>query len=173
MHRLTDQGLPQGSDQRDAATDGSFEEQIDASGLGRLEELAPDVRQQLLVRGDHGLPGLERRPDEAPGGLDATDELHHHVDAGVGDDGGCLVREAVRGQVDATLLGEVPHRDPADLQRQPGPGLDGFALLRDEPAERRSHVPATQHADCDDRSTHGGSRYRAAQPAREWIPVGS
>ena len=95
VDRLAQQRLAQRPDERDAAGHRRLEEQVDAGGLGRGEELGADVGEQLLVGGDHRLARLERVEDQLAGGLDAADDLDHDVDVGVGHDRGGVVGEDV------------------------------------------------------------------------------
>ncbi len=52
----------------------------------RLEDFRAMHGQQRLVGGDHMLAGRNRFQYQGLGNAVATDQLHHHVDVGVGDD---------------------------------------------------------------------------------------
>ena len=72
---------------RDAARDGRLEEQVEPRRVGRLEQLAPLVREQLLVGGDHPLAVREGPEQQLLRRLDAAEDLDDDVDPGVVDDG--------------------------------------------------------------------------------------
>ncbi len=110
------QRLAQRPHQRDATGDGRLEQEVDARALGRLEELLAEVGEQLLVRGDDGLAGLQRLDDQLAGGLDPADHLDDDVDVGVADDRVRVVGEDARRQGDVALSREVPDRDLPDLR---------------------------------------------------------
>ncbi len=149
--------------ERDPARDRRLEEQVDSRGLGRLEELLAEVGEQLLVRGDHGLPDCQRLDDELAGRLDPADDLDDDVDVLVVDDRVGVVGEDARGQRDVALARQVPHRDAVDLQPHPGAGLDRVAVVRDQAHQRGAHVPAAEQPDPYDVFSH---RYPNPLPAQ-------
>ena len=130
--RFTAQALAQGPHDRNAPGDGRLEEQVDAGLLGNLEQLDPDVGQQLLVGGDHWLARSERGGDQFAGRFDATDDLDDEVDVRIGDHGGRVVGEQGRVDLDVTAPREVAHRNTHDVETDSRASLD---LLR--PGERR------------------------------------
>ena len=122
--------LAQRADERDAAGDRRLEQQVDPGALRGLEQLAADVGEQLLVRGDDGLARLERLDDELACGLDAADDLDDDVDV-VGDhDRGRVVGEHRRRERHVALEREVAHRDPRHLEAHPRARLDLGARAR-------------------------------------------
>ena len=147
---LADQRLAQRADDRDAAGHRGLEEEVDAGRLGRLEQLGAGDGQQLLVAGDDGLAGLERREDQLPGGLDlppmtsTTTSMSGSstTDAASSVSSSGPMRRGAR-------LGQVADRHPDHLEAQPGAGLDVVALHRDELDEGPAHVPAAEHAHAD------------------------
>ena len=122
------QGLPQRPEQRDAAADRRLEEEVDAVGLGRLEQLPAEVGQQLLVGRDDRLAGGERGEDERAGRFDAADDLDDEVDGRVVHDLVGVMGETVGGEVDVAILGQVADGDLGHLDLDAGPGLDGVGV---------------------------------------------
>ena len=146
---LAAQALAQHPDERDAAGDGRFEQQVDAVVVGGVEQLDADVGEQLLVGGDHRLAAGERGGDQLAGRLDAADDLDDDVDVGIGDDVVGVAGEHTGRQLDVALPGEVAHGDARDLERHAGAGLDLLGLGRDQPDERRADVAASEDPDAD------------------------
>ena len=148
--RLAAQALAQGAHDRDATGDRRLEQQVDTRLVGDGEQFGADVGEQFLVAGDHRLAVAQGRGDQLAGGLDATDQLDDHVDAGVVDDGQRIAGEHALGQGDLALLAEVAHRDRHDLEPHTRAGLDGRGLLGDERHERGADIAATQDTDSDE-----------------------
>jgi hypothetical protein len=72
---------------RDAAGDGGLEAQLQPARAGELHQFRTVVCDQLLVRGDDGLAGNQRRANPVAGRLPAADDLDHDVDVGCDDVG--------------------------------------------------------------------------------------
>ena len=117
---LARERLAQRSHQRDAAGDRRLEQQVDARRLGRVEQLLAEVREQLLVGGDTGLPDfsavrISRRAGSMPPMTSTTTSI-----VGIGHDRLGVVGEHARGEHDVAFLGDVVHRDPCDLELHAG-----------------------------------------------------
>ena len=139
--------LAQRADERDATADRRLEEDVDARALGGLEQLPPVGGDELLVGGDHRLAAHQRLDDEAAGGLDAADDLHHDVDVGVVDHRSGVVGEAPARQRQVAVLGEVVHRHPGHLERHAGARLDHVGVVVDEAHECTTHVTTAEDPD--------------------------
>jgi hypothetical protein len=155
---LAGQRLAQRPDQRDGARHRRFEQDVDAGGVGHVEDLGADVGQQLLVGADDGLARLEGVEGEGAGGLDAADHLHDHVDGRVVDHGAGVVGDDAFSQLDRAGLGHIAHRHPGHLEAQAGAGVDVVAPLVDQLDQRRAHVAAAQDTDVHVRVVHEGQR---------------
>ena len=139
--------LAQWPHERDAATDGGLEQQVDTRTLRRLEQLAPVRGEQLLVGRDHRLACHQCLDDEGSCRLDATDDLDDDVDVGVTDHRIGVVGEAAGREREPAVLREVANRDADHLERYPGPRLDHVGMVVDEPHECAAHVAATEQPD--------------------------
>ena len=144
---LACQRLAQRPDQGDPTRHRRLVEQVEACVRGRLEQLAPDVGEQLLVGGDDRFSGLEGLEDQHAGRLDAADYLHHHLDLGVGYHGLGVVREGARGQLHGPLLGDVAHCHPRHLEAYARPGGDDVGVAGQQLHQRGPHVAAPQDTD--------------------------
>ncbi len=149
------QGLPQRPQQRDPAAHRRLEQEVDAVGLGRLEQLPAEVGQQLLVGRDDGLAGLQGGQDQRAGRFDAADHLDDDIDGGVADHLVGVVGEAVGVEVDVALLGQVADGDLGHLDLDAGPGLDDGGVAVEEADERGADVAAAQQPDPDDSAAVG------------------
>ncbi len=141
---LTGERLAQRPHERDTTRDRRLEQEVDPRGLGRVEQLLTEVREQLLVRGDDRLARLQRGEDEPARRLDPTDHLDHDVDAGIAHDRVGVVREEAGREVEIALLGDVVHRDLADLELDPGTLRDEVGIRVEQAHERGADVPTTQ-----------------------------
>ena len=120
---------------------------------------APTLASSSLLAVTTGLPRLEGGEDQLAGRLDAADDLDDHVDVRVVDHRGGVGGEHAVGQLDRALPAEAAHRDPGDLEAQPGAGRDVVAPGVDQVHERRADVAAAQQADADRRLVvHGPER---------------
>ena len=147
--------LPQRPDHGYATPDRGLEQQIDAGVVGRREQLGADVGEQLLVGGDHRLAGLDGVERQLPGGLDPADDLHDHVDAGVGHHTGGVVGEHALRQRHRALLGDAAHGDARHLEGEAGAGGDVVGPRADQLDERSPHVAAAEEADTYRFGIHG------------------
>ena len=123
--------------------------------IGGVEQLDADVGQQLLVGGDDGLAGGQRRGDQLACRFDAADDLDDDVDGWIGHHVVGIAGEHAGRQLDVAVTGEVAHGDPGDLQRDAGPGLDLLGLRGDQADERRPDIAASEDADADVLVCHG------------------
>ena len=154
---LADKRLAQGPDERYAAADSSFEEEVDPGGIGGLEQVRSDVGEQLLVRGDDRLAPLDGLEDQSPCRLDAADELDDEVDVRVSHHRRRIVGEQ-RGVDSGTRPRGVSDRHAHDLERDPRPLRDRGRALFDQLHERGADVAAAQHAHLDGSVAHGRQR---------------
>ena len=141
---LAGQRLAQRPHERDAARDRRLEQEVDPGGLGRVEQLLAEVREQLLVRGDDRLARLQRGEDEPTGRLDPTDHLDDDVDGRVGHHRVGIVREQTRSEIEIALLGDVVHGDLADLELDAGTLRDEVGIRVEQAHECGADVPTTQ-----------------------------
>ena len=157
-HVFTDERFAQRTDERDAAGDGGFEEQIDAR-IGRDGvELRTMSSQQFLVAGDDGLAVLECGANEGSSRLETADELDDEIDLRIGDDRGRVGREQRRVGELVSVLGDVANGDRPDRQLDPGPLDDGVAAGGDQVDEGTAHVSAAEESDGE--VGHGAERSR-------------
>ena len=167
-----------GPDERDAAGDRRLEEQVDAGGVGRLEQLGAVVGQQLLVAGDHRLLGCQRGEDQRAGRLDAADHLDDRRRcAGSSTTAAASVVSRPAGRSTARSLRGAAHGDGGDLEAHAGAGGDLVGLLGDQPGEGRADVAAPEQARPEpspswagEGSPPPGSPPRTNPPARSKTP---
>ncbi len=145
--RLAAQALAQHADDRDAAGNGGFEQQVDTGVVADTEQLGADVGQQLLVGGDDRFARTQRVGDELARRLDAADHFDDEVDARVRHHGVGVAGEHTFGEVHIALAAEVTDGHRAHLQPHAGASLDGRLLRGHQVDERRSDVAASQHSD--------------------------
>ncbi len=157
---LPGQRLPQWPDQGDPAAYRGLEQQVDAAGGRRFEQLGAHVGQQFLVGGDDRLAGLQSLEDQAPGRLDAADDLDDHVDVGIADHGVGIGRQQAHRDRGRPLPGQAAHRHRGQFEPQAGAGLDGGRILDQELGQGSADVAAAEEADADGGSFHGRRGYR-------------
>ena len=139
--------LAERTDERNAAADRRFEEDVDPRTLRRLEQLATVRGDELLVGGDDRLAPEQCLDDEGAGGLDAAHDLHDDVDVGITRDRHRVVGEAARADGQASVSTEIADRDARDFERNARPRFDDVGVLVDEAHERAPDVPASQDSD--------------------------
>ena len=129
-HLVARQGFAQRQQERDGATNGRFEVDVDALGLGRGVDFRAVLGKQRLVGGDHGGSRLDRGHHERAGHCGAADQLDD--DVGVGGDlhrVGRQQRLVDPGEVH--LIGiQAGHAD--QLDRTPDAGSEFVLLLHQQ-----------------------------------------
>ena len=100
--------------------------------------------QQFLVGGDHGFSGRQRRLDEPPGRIDASDELDHHVHARIADEP-LGVPGDQRGRYAGPRSRRVAHGDPDQLEAHARASSDGIGVAEQERDEGAADVAAPEH----------------------------
>jgi len=132
----------------------SLEIQVEALGVGRVEELAPARREQLLVGHDDGLVAFERGQDQRPGGFEPADQLADDVDVGIVDHGHRVLDEHRRREPDVPGLRGVADGHPAHLEPASRTALDVVAMAFEQPDDRGADGAAAQHPDPKDPLAH-------------------
>ena len=155
--------LAQRADQGDAASDGGFEEQVDAVLGGNGVQLRPVRSEEFLVAGDDRLAVLERGADERQRRAGAADELHDDVDIGVSDDRRRIGGEQRRIRQTVLVLGGVADSDRADAQLHSRTGGDGGAAGVEQVDERSADRAAAEKSDGE--VGHDAERSRLPQRA--------
>jgi hypothetical protein len=107
------------------------------------------VREEVLVGGDDGLPGLKRGKDERPRGLVASEQLDHDVDAWIGDDVCRSIGQEVARQPPVARRVDVPNRDRGDHE--------SVAERRQAAHDGRPHSACAEQTDAQRRRLHGAS----------------
>ena len=103
--------------------------------------------EQRLVGGDHRLARGDRRLDQRAGRtVGAADQLHHHVDRGVGGQRHRVLVPAQAGQRHAAVARAVAGRDGGDRDRPSGAGGDDVGVV----AQQLQHA-AADRAEAGDR----------------------
>ena len=126
---------------------------VTALRLGQAGELGAVMGEQRLVRGDHGLAGLERRPAERQRrAVGAADQLDHEVDLRVGGERQRIVVPAVAVERDAALALPVARRDRDHAQLAPGAQRDQRAVLLEQAQDRAADRAEAGDADAQRRS---------------------
>ena len=114
--------------------------------LRDLDEVEPNGRDQLLVRGNHRLAGFERGRDQLVRRVDAPHHLDDDIEIGIEHDAHRIRREHLRGELRVARLGRIPHRDAPDGNAHAGAGRDRVGMIVEQPHQRGTDVPATQQA---------------------------
>ena len=103
----------------------------------------------------YAVAALQRLEDEAPGRLDAPDDLDHDIDVGVVDHRLGVGGENAGRQYDRAFPGQAVHRHGAEREADAGASLDVVAVAQDQLGQRRSNVAAAQQPDPDLSWLHG------------------
>ena len=156
-HAFAGERFLQRSDQRDTARDRGFEQQVEAGGVGGVEEVLALAGEELLVGGDHRLPVRERPEQQDPGGLDPAHHLADDVDLGVVDDGDPVGGEDIGGQRHVTVPARIAHGHPRHGEPAARPHRDVVGVLVQQPDRRGADGAAPQHADADRAFAHASS----------------
>ena len=130
-----DERLTQHLDHRDRRANRRFETELHAAFRRGGEEIGAAPRQQLLVRGDHGLAGAEQVEDVAAGRLDAAHHLGDERDRVVLQDGLEVGREDSVVDRVVTFLVRVTYEGACHSQPVAGSPLDLVGALYQEPVD--------------------------------------
>ena len=143
------QALAHAADDRNAAAHGRAEIDVHAVFRRRAEDLRPMLGEELLVGGDHGLAGVQRREDERPCDARAADRLHHDLHGRIG-----YHALRVRGQ-DVLVHGHAAVRRDVQVRDLPQDDVHAQALRHHRAVAQqavrhaRADGPESQYADSD------------------------
>ena len=137
------QAIHQGVQQGDAPAHAGLKEVPDTVLLRQLQKLPAMLRHQLLVGGDHMLPGHQAAPSVVQGCVHAADDLHRHGNFRILRD----VLDAVRHPVPPGALPKAPDQDAFQGDLLPQPGGDGLPVLLQHPGDAAAHRAEAQYRD--------------------------
>ena len=130
------QGLLQGLNDRDASTNGGFDEHVDPSFGGGGSNFFAVTRDHRLVGCDDGFAGGDGLQNQASSWLDPTDQFHHHINGRVVDNVGWIGCQDLFGKLDRPWSVQVSNRDAYEFQISD----KGMSLIRT--LQDRSHTAA-------------------------------
>ena len=174
VHRVAGQRLAQRPQQRDGPGHRGLVVQVGPVLPGRAVDLRPALGQQGLVRGDHGLAGLQRGQHQRPGRLDAADDLDHDVHVRAADQRLGIRRE--QGGVDRGVpaVPDPAHRDAGQLEPGADPQGQVVGLLGQQPGHLGPDHPAAEQGDLQRAAGHPTSSLsRSSRVSRRTITAGS
>ena len=129
MDRRDDERLTQDFDHRDRCADARLEAKLHAGVRGGGEELGAATGDELLVRGDDGLPGGEKVEHVAARRVEAAHDLRDDRDGRIVANGGEVSRQDLRLGRGRTLLLGIAHERPDDAEPVPRRALDVLPVL--------------------------------------------
>ena len=121
---------------RDATTNGGFDEHIHPSFGGGVSNFFAVTRDHRFVRGNDGFSGGDGLQDQASCWLDPTDHFHHHIDCRVVDHDGWIGSQDFVGEFDRPWSVQVSNRHAYKFQIR-DKGMTFTRALQD-----RSHTAA-------------------------------
>jgi hypothetical protein len=133
-----DERLTEHLDHRDRRANRRFETELHAAFRRSGEEIGASPRQQLLVRGDHGLAGAEEVEDVAAGRFDAAHHLGDERDRVVLQDRPEVCGQDAVGDRVITLLVGLTDERASDAEPVPGRALDLFGAFHEQPVDGRA-----------------------------------
>ena len=123
---VADESFPERLDDRNAARDAGFVDDVDPGGFGGGEDLLSVEGEKRLVGGDHAFPGADGVEDEFLRDRGSADQFDH--DVGFGDGLGGVGGEHSRRNFDAAVGCDVEVGDPAEHEFDAGASGDHVAV---------------------------------------------
>ena len=138
-----------GTDDRDATTDRRLEQERNPHLGGRLDQLDPACRDQLLVRRDHGLGVSQRAQHQLSTRFETTHQLDHELDRRVVNQILGTVHQQCGWNSGGARLLDVAHRHPPQLEVDTGLGGDRLAVVEQFARQSTTDVSSPENPDTD------------------------
>ena len=135
---IPDQGLPQGSDDRNRPRHRCLVVEIDAVILGCCAQLRQVLGQQRLVGGDHGGTRVHGLGEQGSRGLDTADHLDDEIQVAARDQS-VHVRGEQAGVDTGTFHVQPAHPDTDEFQGPADALTQGVRLLAQYPGHLGTH----------------------------------
>ena len=149
VHVRDDERLAQHLHDRDRRANRRLEAQLHARGGRDREQLGSVPRDELLVRGDDGLAGVEQLAHVPACRLQAAHHLRDHVDLGVVAHVREVRREHAVSDGERPLLRRVADERAHDAQPVPGRALDLVGALDEQPVYGGADRAVAEESDTD------------------------